>query len=476
MEKEIISQYIMNLLNTSPEIIKNKIQLNNQEFNKKTKFYDIKSYIDEFLNQETDNRFFIMPGLRGVGKTTIIFQLYNYLLNEKKIAKNRLLYLNLDRIKDFSNFNIKDFIDYFIEDVHNAYPLIKEPVFIFVDESQYSDNWSLVGKIIFDEQKNVFMIFTGFNALNLEYNNDSARRSLKKEIYPLNFEEYLYLKYNLKINRNNDLEDMIFTGEVKNSVKIEKKINNEIFLNLNKNKLKEWENYLQFGGFPFSLNRSNTDSIQLTLAMKDRVIEKDMDIFTSFTSPTRLASYKLINLLATLKPSEISLSKLSNILNISKETVNSILSAFEMTQLLFHIEPYGSPAKRVRKAWKYYFLSSQIKASIYLNSGQATRHPKEYMSTLAENLVASTLFKIKRSKDIGIFYDPEKGGVDFLINTIIGDIIPIEVGIGKKDKKQIKTAIKRYDSDYGIIVSNRTSEIQKEDNIISIPLTTFSFI
>ena len=28
-----------------------------------------------------------MPGLRGVGKTTIIYQLFSYLLNEKQIPK-----------------------------------------------------------------------------------------------------------------------------------------------------------------------------------------------------------------------------------------------------------------------------------------------------------------------------------------------------------------------------------------------------
>ena len=39
------------------------------------------------------------------------------------------------------------------------------------------------------------------------------------------------------------------------------------------------------------------------------------------------------------------------------------------------------------------------------------------------------------NKDFGIYYDPQKKGVDFLLNTISGDIIPIEVGIGKKDKK-----------------------------------------
>lgn len=140
-----------------------------------------------------------MPGLRGVGKTTIIYQLFSYLLNEKQIPKNRILYLNLENLKDVPNFNIKEYIDVFLKDVNEAYPTVKNKVFIFVDETQYSKNWASLGKIIFDEDKNVFMIFTGSDALNLEYNNDSARRSLKKEIYPLNFAEYLYLKYDIKI-------------------------------------------------------------------------------------------------------------------------------------------------------------------------------------------------------------------------------------------------------------------------------------
>ena len=148
----------------------------------------------------------------------------------------------------------------------------------------------------------------------------------------------------------------------------------------------------------------------------------------------------------------------------------------EKTHLLVHVEPYGSCVKRQRKSWEYYFLTSQIKASIYIKDGLATQNPKEYIANLSENLVAASLFKLQQNRDFGIFYDPEKGGVDFLLNTIMGDIIPIEVGIGAKNTKQVKKAISRYNSDYGIIVSNRSSRIQKEDNIITIPLSTFSFM
>jgi predicted AAA+ superfamily ATPase len=70
---------------------------------------------------------------------------------------------------------------------------------------------------------------------------------------------------------------------------------------------------------------------------------------------------------------------------------------------------------------------------------------------------------------MNLFYDPMKNGVDFLTDT--GDnTIPLEVSIGKKNKKQITKAINHYKSDHGIIISNTTARIKKEDNIIYIPL------
>lgn len=152
--------YITNLLKTNPKIVENNLNYNDKKFNKKKEYYQLKEHIDTFLEKESDDRFFIMPGLRGVGKTTIIYQLFGYLLNEKQIPKNRILYLNLENLKDVPNFNIKEYIDVFLKDVNEAYPTVKNQVFIFVDESQYSKNWASLGKIIFDEDKNVFMIFT----------------------------------------------------------------------------------------------------------------------------------------------------------------------------------------------------------------------------------------------------------------------------------------------------------------------------
>ena len=48
--------------------------------------------------------------------------------------------------------------------------------------------------------------------------------------------------------------------------------------------------------------------------------------------------------------------------------------------------------------------------------------------------------------------------------------------MGKKKKRQIASAIERYNADYGIIISNTTKTIVKKDNIIYLPPKTFSFL
>lgn len=237
------------------------------------------------------------------------------------------------------------------------------------------------------------------------------------------------------------------------------------------------EKFYPIGELSSTLNRSESETTQLTLAMKDRIIEKDIDIIKSFNGNIKITSYSLLNIISLEKPGTLSLEKLANSLNISKKTVNNLISTFEDTQLIFHVEPYASPIKRIRKPWEYYFLSTQIKSWIYQQSGQASRN-NEYFGLLLENFVGASLFKFKQKSrmNFGIFFDGEKEGVDFLINTIDGKIIPIEVGIGKKNKRQISKAIKRYDSSHGIIISNKIKSIKKEDNIILIPPITFSLL
>jgi predicted AAA+ superfamily ATPase len=91
-------------------------------------------------------------------------------------------------------------------------------------------------------------------------------------------------------------------------------------------------------------------------------------------------------------------------------------------------------------------------------------------------MVASYFFTSQKTTQIpyGIFYSPESEGVDFVLSDIEGEIIPVEVGAGKKNKRQIKKSIKNYNSKYGIVISDARTRITREEDVIYIPITTFS--
>lgn len=481
MEKDSKRQYILNVLKNTPDIAKYSITRHDNELNKRSDFFELKNKIDLFLDEDGDARFYIMPGLRGVGKTTILFQLYEYLINTRKINLNQVLYFDLDRLKDQGEFNILDYLDLFIKDINEEAYLNKDPLFIFIDESQYSNNWDHVGKIIFDENKNVFLIFTGSDALNLEYSMDSARRSIKKEIYPINFSEYLYLKYNCRMPENisSTIFNMIFTGDIDETLKIEKNIQLNIYNKFKRDVNKIWEEYIQYGGLPSSFNLPPQEVIQTTIDIKNRVLEKDLDLISSFTTPIRQSSYSILNTIALQKPGTLSVQKLATTFELSKTSILNILESFCNAHLIFSVDPYVSISKRNRYSREYYFLSTQMKACIYQLNGQSTQTKGDYFGSLLENYVAASLFmmKEKTKRDFGIFYDTrKKTNVDFLINTVMGDIIPIEVGIGSKNKKQIKNAMNKYNSDFGIVISNKTQNIVKDDEVLFLPVKTFSLM
>lgn len=136
-----------------------------------------------------------MPGLRGVGKSTLIFQIYDYLIG-KGIDENRILYVSVDQLNSIPNANLNDLINVFVEDIHHKYPAtLDEELFLLIDEAQEDANWSKTGKIIYDQSKKIFMIFTGSKALDFELDIDAVRRTSIERIYPMNFQEYLFLKY-----------------------------------------------------------------------------------------------------------------------------------------------------------------------------------------------------------------------------------------------------------------------------------------
>lgn len=206
-------------------------------------------------------------------------------------------------------------------------------------------------------------------------------------------------------------------------------------------------------------------------------IEKDIPSLKTFNTSTNNIISRIVTYIATQKPGGTSNVKLAQILGVSPNTVNNILSVLEKTQLIFPITAYGTGGKIIKKPWEYFFLAPSLKAAINFETGRWDLNSKKCLATLAETLVASSLYKLKllRHNFIDLFYDSKKSGVDFLVWSV-DKIIPIEVYVDKKTKSQLTKAINNYDSDHGVLVSNQIFSIKKENNIIYVPLRTFSYM
>ena len=424
-----------------------------------------------------------MPGLRGVGKTTILFQVYDYLINQKNINPEQILYFSCEELNKIDDCDIFETIKYYLNKFHNAsLQTLNEKIFLLIDESHFDKDWSISGKLINDKSKNIFMIFTGSSAINLEYHAEAARRMIRYPITPLNYSQHLKLKYDYQTDISNDLVDLLFNGNVDNAILKEDDLNHDL-LNLKNYNSMDWDNYFKFGGFPSVMHDTNYKNTFKKLYYSiESVITKDLPTMTNLTSNTETKALRLVKFLAEKYPGDISQNALANKIKTSLGTVNTIMDLLEKTHLIFHTEPYAGPNSRAKKSWQYYFATPSIMHAINLKFGFSSINLSEYEGILLENLVASNLTNLKNSEryfEFSIYYDSyhiKKQRVDFIVKKEFGDAIPIEVGHGDKDTGQIKDAMKRYNSPHGLIISNTTKNIVKDDDIIFLPIKTFSLM
>jgi len=476
----LLSNYVNESIMELPLKLDEKTSHNGIKYKCRPEFDDLKVHIDNFLEDVDDERFLVLPGIRGVGKSTLLFQVYDYILREKNFPYNQILYISCDDVNDLTNCSIREITENYLKNHHDTnIRMLDKKIFLLIDESQYDRNWALSGKIIYDRSSNIFMIFTGSSALHLEYNANAARRSYVYNIRPINFLEHIRLKYNLNINYTPHLlRNMIFSGNIKECVEKETEYNNTIMSNLQFNHL-EWNNYLFYGGYPVYFTENNTKRIRDKIVqMTKKVVETDVPHIQNISEENRINANRILRQLALNESTDISQNKLSNILGTASGNVKTVLELLEKTHLLFHLEAYGNSSNRNRKAWKYYFATSSIKYALSSYIGNVTWDKDKIEGILLENMVASKLYDLSDNNyNFSVYYDGgKKSNVDFILHDDMYSSVPVEVGRGKKDKKQVINAMEHYGSKHGIIISNKTNKIKKEDNVICIPPRTFALL
>ena len=117
---ELQNKYIRNQILSVPMKLNQELTHKDKKFNKRSDYDNIIKYIDNFLEGDNINRFLVLPGVRDVGKTTLLFQVYEYLLKERGISPENILYFSCDRLKKIGNADIFSVVNSYLETYHNS--------------------------------------------------------------------------------------------------------------------------------------------------------------------------------------------------------------------------------------------------------------------------------------------------------------------------------------------------------------------
>ena len=111
--------FLQSQITDTPLSLNNELSNMGVKFNHRDDFDEIKLLMDEFIDGNNVNRYIVLPGLRGVGKTTILFQAYDYLLNQKNINPEQILYFSCEELNKIELFGVQMSL--------GSYNNIKEP-------------------------------------------------------------------------------------------------------------------------------------------------------------------------------------------------------------------------------------------------------------------------------------------------------------------------------------------------------------
>lgn len=363
----------------------------------------------------------IIIGPRQVGKTTLLEQIQDYLIDKQKINPDTLFYFNLDLIKDLTLFKVQENVINFIENRKKG----KDIIYLFIDEVQRIENAGIFLKGIYDLKLGVKFILTGSSSLEIKAKIQEALTGRKKifKLMPLSFKEYTSYK-----------DPKIFS-----IIKNQKIISDYDYV--------KWEklvgDFAVFGGYPRVVIEQNiSKKIELIEELYNSYLEKDIINFLRIKNS--VSFNKLVSLLSAQVGGLLNIDQLAKNTAVETKTLNHYLYVLENTFIIELIKPFFTNAKKeLVKMPKVYFYDNGIRNFALSRFENLSKRVDK--GAVFENLVASELLKIVKSPDsLHYWRNLQKAEVDFVVRKGNGRIIPIEVKAQKIDKITISRSYRSF--------------------------------
>lgn len=309
----------------------------------------------KMIKHKTLRRFAVLSGARRVGKTTIMYQIIENLIDEGINPRN-ILYVSFDN-PIVKLVNVEKVLSIY----ESLYP-IEGVRYIFFDEIQYTEHWELWMKVIYDSRKDIRLVATGSASPVLEKgaaDSGTGRWSVLK-IPTMSFYEYCCLL---------QIEEPVLPDNIKltNLVKMSNAELGDLidrFAPLESH----FNRYLMIGGFPELV--LSDDDIYAQRMLREDVVDKVIkrDVLTLFNIRSPLLMEKLFLYLCMNSAEIFSVTTAAKELeNTSVSTIDSYIEALEMSNLIYLAKPIDVGSKGALKGKpKIYIADAAIRNAVLM--------------------------------------------------------------------------------------------------------------
>ncbi len=368
-------------------------------------------------------------GVRRSGKTTVLYQVADHLINSGVPPKN-IMFLNFDD----PTINATS-LDTILTDIYKINPDISH---LFLDEIQQKDGWEQWVRVLYDTKRFTQIFLSGSSASLLSY--DIGRvlsgRHITFEVMPLSFTEYLQLRGwdNLKP------DNLIY----------------------NREKLLHYQNtYLEEGGFPESAGVDKFNHKKILTMLYNDIIARDI---TSRFGASYDVTGRICQLMLTNTTGEYSFNSIAKASHVAVETAEKYIGYLKESLLIMDLPLFSYKLKsQFKQNKKTYAIDTGLRNEVSFRFTSDT-------GKLAENAV---FLELKRRSD-EIYYWKSKDGfeVDFVVKNGQNVQTLIQVSWDVKNKKtrlreerSLCNACKEFGLSGGMILTEDVEEIVETDGL-----------
>ncbi|MCS7018910.1 MAG: AAA family ATPase [Cytophagales bacterium] len=473
---DILKYYLANTLATPPVMAGRLMNpITHMHYPERQVYARLQKYADDFFAKGAEPRFISLTGLRGVGKTTLLWQMANHISNR---YGQSVYFFNVNTLK---NLNIslftalEAFQQHIIQQRFNA---LTTPIVLLFDEVQDDEKWAQTLKILYDEARTAFILCTGSSALLLNSTADLSRRMYLQRVFPYSFSELLTVQnamqpaLNLSVpdrQLSEQLKAIIFYSEDAHSchqqlIDIQGKVQPIIH---------DWqsqlpdlpERYINYLNFPNLLFYDDLDAVyQTILDLLKRIIYEDIPMLKPAYSDLGTIEKLMLRLAGS---DEVNPERLAGIIGMKQQAIHELMDLLVKAELMHVLLPFGGLDSRINKHKKAFFMSPSLRrALLYTLYGQTL--PEQFRSKLLEDIVMMYLKKTLTESIISFTGGSAAANPDFVIETRERPLV-LEVGTHKTSIAQARAIPARY----GLLVSGGSDTPLLKENTVQIPFNWF---